>query len=217
MLSYIVGNRLGALAARRKLFDNSFIPAAYLFTATPYMFLAIMLVYILAFRLHTGLPVSGAYAFSVQPSWTYEFATSFMGHWILPFLSLFLVQLGGWAIGMRNMIIFELEADYANYLQALGAPTKLVRKYAYRNAVLPQMSGLALALGVVVGGQIVTEVVFGYPGIGQLIFDAINNRDFFLLQGAFLFIIVGVLVANFVVDLLYVVVDPRTRVGLQGS
>jgi peptide/nickel transport system permease protein len=140
-----------------------------------------------------------------------------MGHWILPFLSLFLVQLGGWAIGMRNMIIFELEADYANYLQALGAPTKLVRKYAYRNAVLPQMSGLALALGVVVGGQIVTEVVFGYPGLGQLIFTAINNRDFFLLQGAFLFIIVGVLMANFIVDLLYVVVDPRTRVGIQGS
>ena len=118
---------------------------------------------------------------------------------------------------MRNMIIFELEADYANYLQALGAPTKLVRKYAYRNAVLPQMSGLALALGVVVGGQIVTEVVFGYPGIGQLIFDAINIRDFFLLQGAFLFIIVGVLMANFIVDILYVVVDPRTRVGIQGS
>jgi peptide/nickel transport system permease protein len=118
---------------------------------------------------------------------------------------------------MRNMIIFELEADYANYLQALGAPTKLVRKYAYRNAVLPQMSGLALALGVVVGGQIVTEVVFGYPGLGQLIFTAINNRDFFLLQGAFLFIIVGVLMANFIVDLLYVVVDPRTRVGIQGS
>jgi peptide/nickel transport system permease protein len=217
ILSYVVGNRLGALAARRKVLDNTFIPAAYIFTATPYMFLAIMLVYILAFRINTGLPVSGAYAFSVQPSWTWEFATSFSAHWLLPFLSLFLVQLGGWAIGMRNMIIFELEADYANYLQALGAPTKLVRKYAYRNAVLPQMSGLALALGVVVGGQIVTEVVFGYPGLGQLIFTAINNRDFFLLQGAFLFIIVGVLMANFIVDLLYVVVDPRTRVGIQGS
>ena len=92
---------------------------------------------------------------------------------------------------MRNLIIYELEADYANYLQALGAPNRLVRKYAYRNAVLPQMSGLALALGAVVGGAIVTEIVFGYPGLGMLILTAIQNRDYFLLQGIFLFIIVA--------------------------
>ena len=92
---------------------------------------------------------------------------------------------------MRNLIIYELEADYANYLQSLGAPSKLVRSYAYRNAVLPQMSGLALALGAVVGGALVTEVVFGYPGVGSLILTAVQNRDYFLLQGAFLFIIIG--------------------------
>ena len=94
---------------------------------------------------------------------------------------------------MRNLIIYELEADYANYLQALGAPSRLVRKYAYRNAVLPQMSGLALALGAVVGGALVTEIVFGYPGLGTLIITALQNRDYFLLQGLFLFIIIGVL------------------------
>ena len=116
---------------------------------------------------------------------------------------------------MRNLIIYELEADYANYLQSLGAPSRLVRKYAYRNAVLPQMSGLALALGVVVGGAIVTEIVFGYPGIGSLIITAIQNRDYFLLQGIFLFIIVGVLIANFIVDIAYVIVDPRTRTGFR--
>jgi len=92
-----------------------------------------------------------------------------------------------------------------------------VRRYAYRNAVLPQMSGLALALGAVVGGALVTEIVFGYPGIGLLIITAIQNRDYFLLQGIFLFIIVGVLIANFIVDIAYVIVDPRTRTGLQGS
>jgi len=118
---------------------------------------------------------------------------------------------------MRNLIIYELEADYANYLHSLGAPNRLVRKYAYSNAVLPQMTGLALALGVIVGGALVTEIVFGYPGVGSLLLTAIQNRDYFLLQGIFLFIIVGVLVANFVVDLLYVVVDPRTRTGLQGQ
>jgi peptide/nickel transport system permease protein len=217
ILSYVVGNRLGALAARRKVLDNTFIPAAYIFTATPYMFLAIMLVYILAFRINTGLPVSGAYAFSVQPSWTWEFATSFSAHWLLPFLSLFLVQLGGWAIGMRNMIIYELEADYSNYLAALGAPNRLVRKYAYRNALLPQITGLALALGAVVAGAIVVEIVFSYPGLGSLTLTAIQNRDYFLIQGIFLFVIIGVLVANLVIDIAYVFIDPRTRVGMQGG
>ena len=94
---------------------------------------------------------------------------------------------------MRNLIIYELESEYANYLQALGAPSKLVRKYAYGNAVLPQMSGLALALGAVVGGALVTEIVFGYPGIGTLIITALQNRDYFLMQGLFLMIIIGVL------------------------
>jgi peptide/nickel transport system permease protein len=212
VLSYVLGNRVGALAARRKALDNSVLPLAYVLTATPYMWLALVLAYVVAFRWGV-LPVSGAYDFSLQPAWTWEFSRSFLTHWFLPFLSLFLVSFGGWAIGMRNLIIYELEADYANYLQALGAPNRLVRRYAYRNAVLPQMSGLALALGAVVGGALVTEVVFGYPGVGSLILTAVQNRDYFLLQGAFLFIIVGVLIANFVVDLLYMVVDPRTRVG----
>jgi peptide/nickel transport system permease protein len=216
VLSYVAGNRVGAMAARRKVLDNTVLPLSYALTATPYMWLALVLAYFLAFRWEL-FPVSGAYDFSLQPEWTLEFARSFASHWFLPFLTLFLVSFGGWAIGMRNLIIYELEADYANYLQALGAPTGLVRRYAYRNAVLPQMSGLALALGAVVGGALVTEIVFGYPGVGSLIITAIQNRDYFLLQGLFLFIIVGVLIANFVVDILYVIVDPRTRTGLQGS
>jgi peptide/nickel transport system permease protein len=216
VLSYIAGNRVGAMAARRKVLDNTVLPVAYVLTATPYVFLALLLAYFVAFQWQL-LPVSGAYDFSLQPAWTPEFAQSFLSHWLLPFLSLFLVSFGGWAIGMRNLIIYELEADYANYLQSLGTPTRLVRKYAYSNAVLPQMTGLALALGVIVGGALVTEIVYGYPGVGSLLLTAIQNRDYFLLQGIFLFIIIGVLIANFVVDLLYVVVDPRTRTGLQGQ
>jgi peptide/nickel transport system permease protein len=216
VLSYIAGNRVGALAARRKWLDSSALPFSYLLTATPYMWLALVLVYVLSFR--WGLfPVSGAYDFSLQPAWTWEFTQSFLYHWFLPFLTLFLVSFGGWAIGMRNLIIYELEADYASYLQSLGAPSKLVRKYAYGNAVLPQMTGLALALGVIVGGALVTEIVFGYPGLGTLTLAAIQNNDYFLIQGIFFFIIVGVLVANFLVDLAYVFVDPRTRTGLQGN
>src|SRR5690606_40641016 len=112
---------------------------------------------------------------------------------------------------------FELEADYSNYLQALGAPRRLVRRYAYRNAVLPQLTGLALQLGTIVAGALVTEIVFSYPGIGFMILQAINSQDYFLLQGAFLFVVIGVLIANFVIDAVYTLVDPRTRSSLQGA
>jgi peptide/nickel transport system permease protein len=216
VLSYIAGNRVGAMAARRKVLDNTVLPVGYVLTATPYMWLALVLAYFLA-ATFAIFPISGAYDFSLQPAWSWEFTQSFLEHWFLPFLSLFLVSFGGWAIGMRNLIIYELESDYANYMQSLGAPERLVRKYAYGNAVLPQMSGLALALGAVVGGALVTEIVFGYPGIGTLTYAAIGTSDYFLLQGIFLFIIVGVLIANFVVDIAYVIVDPRTRTGIQGS
>src|SRR6476646_2570847 len=119
VLSYIAGNRVGAMAARRKVLDNTALPVAYILTATPYMWLAIVLVYFLSFKLGI-FPVSGAYDFSLQPAWTLEFARSFISHWFLPFLTLFLVSFGGWAIGMRNLIIYELESEYTNYLQALA-------------------------------------------------------------------------------------------------
>jgi peptide/nickel transport system permease protein len=138
-------------------------------------------------------------------------------HWFLPFASLFLVQFGGWAIGMRNLIIYELESDYSHYLEALGAPRKLIRSYAFNNAILPQLTGLALQIGVIVAGALATEVVFAYPGIGYLILQAIHNEDYFLLQGCFLFVVIGVLLANFIIDIAYVIVDPRTRAGMQGA
>src|SRR5688500_8872019 len=143
-------------------------------------------------------PVSGGYSFSMRPNWSWEFVGNLALHWFLPFASLFLVAFGGWAIGMRNMIIYELEAASSTCLASLGAPRRLIRRYAFRNAVLPQITGLALQLGVLVAGALVTEIVFSYPGLGHLILKAIQNQDFFLLQGAFLFIVIGVLVANFV-------------------
>ncbi|HEU5213534.1 MAG TPA: ABC transporter permease [Gaiellaceae bacterium] len=216
VLAFWAGNKVGAMAARRKALDNTVLPVGYLLTATPQMWLGMLLVFVFATTL-AWLPVSGAYDLSLQPAWTLEFARSFLQHWILPFLALFLVAFGGWAIGMRNMIIYELEADYSNYLAALGAPTKLVRKYAYRNALLPQITGLALALGSVVAGAIVVEIVFSYPGLGTLILNSIENRDYFVLQGVFLFLIVGVLIANLIIDIAYVFIDPRTRIGMEGG
>jgi peptide/nickel transport system permease protein len=216
LLSWYVGNVLGALAARRKLLDNTVLPFGYLLTATPYMWLGILLAWVLG-TLLGWFPLAFGYDQAMKVEWTWAFAGSVLYHWILPFASLFMVALGGWAIGMRNMIIYELESDYSNYLMALGAPTRLVRKYAFRNAMLPQITGLALQLGAVVAGALVTEIVFSYPGLGWLVLSGIQNQDFFVIQGVFLFIIIGVLLANLIVDIVYVIVDPRTRVGLQGD
>ena len=216
LLSYWLGNSFGAIAARRKWLDNSILPIGYLLTATPYMWLGLMLAYIVGFTFR-WFPLSGGYGFNLEPALTWLFISDLIAHWFMPFFSLFLVMFGGWAIGMRNMIIYELESDYSRYLEALGAPQRLVRKYAFRNAMLPQITGLALQLGVIVAGALVTEIVFSYPGIGQLVFNAIKSEDYFLLQGIFLFIIVGVLVANFIVDIVYVIVDPRTRVAMRGG
>jgi len=216
LLSWYAGNKVGALAARRKVLDNSALPLSYALTATPYMWLAIILSWTLAVVWHV-FPVGFAYDPTAIRSFSWAFISNLLYHWFLPFLSLFLVAFGGWAIGMRNMIIYELESDYAHYLGALGAPQRLVRKYAFRNAVLPQITGLALALGAILSGALVTEIVFSYPGLGFQIYHAITNEDYFVIQGIFLFIIIGVLVANFIIDIVYLIVDPRTRIGMEGG
>jgi peptide/nickel transport system permease protein len=216
LASWFAGNHFGAFAARSKWLDNTISPLGYILTATPYMWLGILLAWAFGIVFHI-FPFSGAYSYEMMPHLSWAFIGSLLYHWVLPFASLFLVMFGGWAIGMRNMIIYELEADYSHYLEALGAPRRLIRQYAFRNAVLPQITGLALQLGIIVAGQLVTEIVFAYPGIGFLILQAIQNHDLFLLQGCFLFIIIGVLLANFIIDVTYVLVDPRTRAGMQGE
>jgi peptide/nickel transport system permease protein len=216
LLSWYAGNKVGALAARRKVLDNTALPLGYALTATPYMWLAILLTWLLAVTWQV-FPVGFAYDPTAARGFTWAFVSNLLYHWFLPFMSLFLVAFGGWAIGMRNMIIYELESDYAHYLEALGAPQRLVRKYAFRNAMLPQITGLALQLGAVIAGALVTEIVFSYPGLGYQIYRAITNEDYFVIQGIFLFIIVGVLIANFLVDVVYVLVDPRTRIGMEGG
>jgi peptide/nickel transport system permease protein len=216
VLSYILGNRLGAAAARRKVLDDTVLPAGYVFQAMPYPWLALIIPYLLAVVWHV-FPLSGGYSNNLLPSWNWTFIWSLFTHWFLPFLTVFIVSLGGWAIGMRNLVIYELENDSSRYLRALGARERVIRRYAYRNASLPQLSGLALQLGVVVGGNIVTEIAFQYPGLGKLLYTAIGNKDFFLLQGIFIFIVIGVLLANFIIDLVFISIDPRTRLSMQGA
>jgi peptide/nickel transport system permease protein len=216
LLSWLAGNKMGAIAARRKVLDNSLLPVSYALTATPYQWLALVVAWLLAF-IFPFFPIGRGYDIGAIPQYSFPFFFDLLKHWFLPFFTLFLVYFGGWAIGMRNMIIYELESDYSHYLEALGAPRRLVRKYAFRNAVLPQVTGLALQLGAVLAGALVTEIVFTYPGLGFLLYNAILNQDYFIIQGVFLLIIIGVLIANFVVDIAYVLIDPRARIGMQGG
>jgi peptide/nickel transport system permease protein len=216
LASWFVGNTLGAVAARRKRLDSVMLPVMYFITGAPYLWLGILLAYFLGVVLR-WFPIAGAYSFALRPHLSWLFISDYLKHWVLPFLSLFIVQLGGWAIGMRNMVIYELEANYVRYLETLGISRKLIRKYAFRNAILPQVTGLALQLGTVIAGQVTTEVVFSYPGIGYILTQAILNQDYFLIQGCFLFIIIGVLIANFTVDLVYMALDPRIRYSYGGE
>jgi peptide/nickel transport system permease protein len=216
LLSYVLGNRLGAAAARRKYLDNTVLPIGYVLQAIPYAWLALVVPYLFGNVWHL-FPTSLGYDQGLVPTFDWTFIASLLDHWFLPFLTVFLVSLGGWSIGMRNLVIYELENDSSRYLRALGASERVVRGYAYRGASLPQLSGLALSLGVVIGGNIVTEIAFNYPGLGQLIYKAISEQDYFLLQGIFIFIVLGVLIANFIIDLVFISVDPRTRLSMQGA
>jgi len=216
ILSWIAGNQVGAIAARVRWLDNTILPLGYILTASPYMWLAIVLAWALG-NVAGLFPIAGAYGFGLRPHLSWLFIKDLLWHWFLPFASLFLVMFGGWAIGMRNMIIYELESEYSHYLESLGTPQRLIRRYAFRNAMLPQITGLALQLGGIVAGALATEIVFAYPGIGYIILNAVQNQDYFLIQGCFLFIIIGVLIANFIIDLVYIVVDPRTRLGMTGE
>ncbi|MFA4661404.1 ABC transporter permease [Pyrococcus kukulkanii] len=208
--SWIVGNWLGALAGKNRRLDSYLMPIFYFLQASPYFWFAILLAYLFSVKLG-WFPIAGAYSYGIIPSLSWTFIKDYLHHWFLPFLSLFLVQLGGWAIGMRNMIIYEIEADYARYLESLGASERLIMKHAFKNAMLPQITGLALQLGLIVAGNVTVQVVFSYPGIGYVLMQGILNQDYFLIQGCFLVIILNVLVANFLIDLLYAVVDPRIR------
>jgi len=140
-----------------------------------------------------------------------------INHYWLPFLSLVVIFIGGQAVGMRAMSIYELDADYVRYSRGMGVSDNRITSYIFRNAMLPQVTGLALAIGGLVSGALITEIVFGYPGIGTLLFSSIRTSDYPVIQGITLLVMVGVLTANFIVDITYGFIDPRIRATQTGE
>jgi len=214
IVAWILGNSLGALAAykRNTWIDKGVLTTSLIVSQIPYYWLGMIFIFFFGVKLG-WLPVQGAYSQGTIPNLSWSFFVDVLKHYIMPFASIVVSAMGGWAIGMRLMVIYELGSDYAMFSEYLGMKDKRIFKYVFRNSLLPQITGLALSLGGVLGGALITEIVFNYPGTGYLLFRALTTLDYPLIQGIFVILIASIYLANFIVDFLYALIDPRIRLG----
>ena len=211
VVGWLLGNLLGALAAYiRKGFDKVLLPIALFVSNIPAFGMAVILLVIFAVQLKIA-PVSGGYAFDMIPHLSWEFIKSVIAHYQLPFWSIVLGHIGAQAVGMRSMAIYELNADYVKYARFLGIRDRKIVGYVFRNAMLPQITGLALSIGTMISGALVAEIIFSYPGLGSIIYSAVTSADYPLISATTLIITVMVLVCTFLLDVVYGVIDPRVK------
>lgn len=213
ILSFVIGITLGTVAGwKRGSWTDNLIPVTTMLYSVPYFWLALLLLFVFG-SIWGIFPLNGGYdVYTTEIGWNGPFFLSVLQHGALPALTIVLSSIGGWMLGMRNMMVSTLSEDYIVTAEAKGLRPRRIRTvYAARNAILPSISGFAISLGFVVAGSIITETVFSYPGIGNALLTAVNNNDYALMQGVFLVISLSVLGANLLIDLLYGVIDPRTR------
>jgi len=212
VISFVLGTLLGIAAAwRRGSWLDNLLPAMTFFQAAPYFFVAILAVALFATKLGWFPPSQGYDTATLNPGFNWAFISNVLDHAVLPALTIVLASVAGWIIGMRNMMITTMDEDYVLLAQAKGLPRQRVVAYAARNALLPNVSGFALAIGFIVSGALLTEIVFSYPGVGYLLLNSIGSDDYPVLQGIFLIITITVLLANLLADFVYAFLDPRTR------
>lgn len=212
IVSFAIGTVGGAIVGwRRGSRLDVLIPITTFLGTIPYFWLGLLAIAVFSVNLE-WFPIGKAYGVGVKPEWSAEFIGQVFHHGTLPALTIIIASLGGWMLGMRNMMLTVLDEDYITVAQAKGMPNRRVLwGYAARNAVLPQIQSFALSIGFIVGGTIVMEMVFSYPGVGKLLLDATNAKDYALMQGVFLILTISVLVANIIADVAYAFLDPRTR------
>jgi len=212
VIAFFLGTGLGIIAGwRHGGWLDRVLPGLMFFQAIPYFFLALILLDFLALNNHL-FPISQGYAGGLIPGWHWDFIGSAIYHSILPAFTIVITSVAGWMLQMRNVMITTIGEDYVLAAQAKGLPNRrVVLTYAARNAILPQLQGFGLALGFVVSGAIIMEIVFSYPGIGLLLLNAVTSNDYPLMQAIFLVITFTVLLANMIVDVVIVFVDPRVR------
>lgn len=212
IISFVIGTLLGMFVGwRRGGWRDALVPVTTFLSSLPYFWFALMAILVFAVTLG-WFPTSGGYGIGVEigPTWAFISSASYYG--FLPALTVVVASVGGWLLGMRNMMITTLNEDYVLLAEAKGlSRLRVMFTYAGRNAVLPSVAGFAMSLGFVVGGAIVTEIVFNYPGIGTVLFQAAKGQDYPLLEAIFLTITIAVLLANLFADLAYIALDPRTR------
>jgi peptide/nickel transport system permease protein len=211
IVGWLIGNTLGALAAYLKGgFDRVLMPVSIFLSNLPAFGMAIILLVIFGVGLE-WFPTSGGYGYTMIPEASWDFVWSVIVHYQLPFWSIVLIAIGGQAIGMRSMSIYELNADYVKFARFMGIKDRKIIGYVFRNAMLPQITGLALSIGTMVSGALVAEIVFSYPGLGQTLLTAIMGQDYPLISASTLIVTVMVLVANLVIEILYGFIDPRIK------
>jgi peptide/nickel transport system permease protein len=212
VISFVLGTLLGIAAAwRRGSWLDNLLPAMTFFQAAPYFFVAILMVALFATKLGWFPQNSGYDTTLLNPGLNWAYISNMLDHAVLPALTIVVGSIAGWIIGMRNMMLTTMDEDYVLIAQAKGLSKRRVLTYAARNAILPSVSGFSLAIGFVVSGSLLTEIVFSYPGIGFILLQAIGSEDYPLLQGIFLIVTFAVLAANLIADLTYSFLDPRTR------
>jgi peptide/nickel transport system permease protein len=213
VFAFVIGTLLGVYAGwhRARFADSSVTIAATFFGAFPPFWLGLLLLYWLAFK-YGWFPIKGGYSPGTTPNWSLSFLGDALDHSVLPALTLAITTLSGWVFGMRNNMINTLGEDYVTFAEANGLRSRTVALlYAARNALLPNVTAFGLMLGAVVGGSVLVEGVYSYPGIGNLLYLAVTNHDFPLMQALLLVFTLSMLVAIFAVDLLYPRLDPRVR------
>lgn len=211
IIGWLIGNMLGALAAYvKKGYDKVLMPVSIFVSNIPAFGMAVILLVIFGVYLR-WFPTSGGYGFDLIPNASWKFIWSVIVHYQLPFWSIVLTTIGGQAIGMRSMSIYELNADYVKYSRFMGVKDKQIVSYVFRNAMLPQVTGLALSIGTMVGGALVAEIIFSYPGLGYTLLNGIMGQDYPLISAVTLIITVMVLLANFLIEIIYGLIDPRVK------
>ncbi len=213
IISWIFGNIFGALSSyypKNRLL-NVIEVLGQAVRPIPYYIVALVLLVVFAFLIPI-FPFSGAYPVGTKPSMTFDFLLIFLKHSALPALTLVLVGFGGWFVGMKSLTSNIISEDYVVYAETAGLKeNKILRHYIMRNALLPQLTGLAMSLGTVFSGALIMEVVFGFPGLGSLTMVAVYRNDYSMIMGIAIYSIIGVATAVFLMDLIYPLFDPRVR------
>jgi peptide/nickel transport system permease protein len=211
VLAFSIGTLLGALMGwpRASTFARNILPSFLVLGAIPPYLIALTLIYFIAFRMQL-LPIGGGYGIGTIPNFSTSFMVEVVKHSLLPAISIIVASAGGWAIGMRGMMVTVQGEDYMTFGEAKGLKDwRLFYRYGVRNAMLPQVTGLALAFSYIVSGAVLVELVFGYPGIGTLLARSIRQLDYFMIYGIVFIIVVAIAMAMFIMDMIYPLLDPR--------